>query len=539
MSGAPLVFAGFPNPIGWTIDKVKGFITDAATEGFEALIGGLVAWVTDAVIWVVGGVFNFFIDSSDPNVQADWFLADDGPYGTMVGIGAALMVGFLLAGITQGALSGDVGGMLRRMALDLPMSVLGMVGLVTATQVLIRLTDELSTAVMGNFQEDISDFTAVVTSLSRLGGGVASAFVVLLLGLVTVMAGVILVAELTVRSALIYIVVALAPLVFAARLWPALQDVTKKLLYMLFALVLSKLAMAVALSVAAAAAVGAGSGGEVTALPEPEVFAEDPGGSVTQAVGILLAAVSAFGVAAFSPLTVAKLLPLTESAVVAQGLRGMLVRGTQQAASMAYYSQMLSSMRLRRLAQGEQPKTPPAPTSSRFPAGQLALGRGPRRLALPAGSGQGPKALGRGPIPAPPASGSGGPSAGGGSGGAGGGSPGAGTGAAGAGTSAGAAAGGGAGGAAAGGGGAAAAGAAAGPAGVAAAAGVAAVRKGVGAVRRGGDAVAGRAAGAAETAAGRSGDAAGSSTTRPAARDVPSRRVPGGGGGGGESRGGG
>jgi hypothetical protein len=534
---AGYVIAGFPNPIGWTIDKVKGFITGAATEGFEVLIGGLVAWVTDAVVWVVGGVFNFFIDSADPNVQADWFLAEDGPYGTMAGIGAALMIGFLLVGVTQGALSGDVGGMLRRMALDLPASVLGMVGLVTATQVLIRLTDELSTAVMGNFQDDIVDFTAVVASLSRLGGGVASAFVVLVLGLVTVLAGVILVAELTVRSALIYIVVALAPLVFAARLWPALQDVARKLLYLLVALILSKLAMAVALSVAAAAAVGTGSGGEVTALPEPEAFAEDPGGSVTQAVGILLAAVSAFGVAAFSPLTVAKLLPMTEAAIVGQGLRGMPVRGAQQAASTAYYSQMLSSMRLRRLAHGERPKTPPAPTAARFPAGQLALGAGPRRPALPAGSRGGPRSLGRGPRPMPPASSPGGSGAGGGGGAPAGASPGAGAASAGAGTSAGAAAGSGAGGAAVAGGGSAAAGAAAGPVGVAAAAGVAAVRGGVRAVQRGADAVVGRAAGAVDTAAGSPGGAAGTATTRRTAKEAPPRRQPGGGGGD-EGRGG-
>ena len=49
-----------------------------------------------------------------------------------------------------------------------------------------------------------------------------------------------------------------------------------------------------------------------TALPAPEVVSEDPGGSVTQAVGILLAAVAAFGVSAFSPLVIAKLLPITE-----------------------------------------------------------------------------------------------------------------------------------------------------------------------------------------------------------------------------------
>src|SRR3546814_7586767 len=65
---------GFPNPIGWAIDKVTDFVGGVATAGFEMIIGGLVAWVVDAVMWVVGGVFNFFLDSSDPNVQADWFI---------------------------------------------------------------------------------------------------------------------------------------------------------------------------------------------------------------------------------------------------------------------------------------------------------------------------------------------------------------------------------------------------------------------------------------------------------------------------------
>lgn len=247
MSGAgAVIFAGWPNPVGWVIDKVSDFVGGVATAGFEALIGGLAAWVTDAVVWVIGGVFNFFIDSTDPNVQADWFVADDGPYGTMVAIGAGLLLLFLLAGITQGVLAGDVGGMLRRVTVDLPASVLGMVGLVTVTQALIRLTDELSTFVMGNFEDNISDFTAVVTSLSMLAGGGATALVVVLLGLVTVLAGLILVTELAVRAALIYIVVALAPLVFAVRLWPSLEGVAKRTLQLLVALILSKLAMAVA-----------------------------------------------------------------------------------------------------------------------------------------------------------------------------------------------------------------------------------------------------------------------------------------------------
>ena len=340
MAGLPVVVAGFPNPVDWAADKVTGFVGGVAEGGFELVIGGLTAWVLDAVVWVVGGVFSFFLDATDPNVQADWFIAGNGPYATTAAIAATLLVGFVLAGIVQGVLAGDVGGMLRRMALDLPLAVVGMVGLVTLTQALIRLTDELSRALLANFTDDIAQFSAVVGSLSALSGGTATAFVVFLLGLVTVLAGIVLVTVLVVRSTLIYIVVALAPLVFAAQLWPALRGMARKVLELLVALVVSKLVIAVALAVAAAAVVGSGSGGEVTALPPPEVVAENPGGSVAQAVGILLAAMAAFGVAAFSPLLVTKLLPITEAAVVAAGIGSAPLRAGQQALSVTSYARI-------------------------------------------------------------------------------------------------------------------------------------------------------------------------------------------------------
>lgn len=369
------ILASFPNPIDWVIDKATGFVGDAAGAGFGMIIGGLVAWVVDAVVWVVGGVFGFFVNATDPNVQADWFITGHGPYATTAAIGATLLVLFLFAGIIQGTLSGDVGGMLRRMVVDLPVSVLGMVALVTITQALIRLTDVLSAHVLGSFEQDITDFTTVVASLNTLTGGQATAFVVFLLGLVTVIAGIILVAELVIREALIYIVVALAPLVFATRVWPVTKGATRKLLELLCALILSKLVIAVALAVAAAAAVGSGSGGEVTSLPPPEVFAENPGGSVTQAVGILLMAAAAFGVAAFSPLLIAKLLPITEAAVVAQGVRGGPVRAGHQGMMMANTAQMVTGRRLNQLAAGRA-GSGGAAASGAGGGGPAALGAG-------------------------------------------------------------------------------------------------------------------------------------------------------------------
>jgi len=187
-----------------------------------------------------------------------------------------------------------------------------------------------------------------------------------------VLAGVVLVAELVIREALIYIVVALAPLIFATRLWPATKGAASKLLELLCALIVSKLVIAVALAVAAAAAVGTGSGGEVTSLPTPEVYAQNSGGSVTQAVGILLAAAAAFGVAAFSPMLIARLLPLTEAAVVAQGVRGGPMRAGQQSLMMANSAQM-GGRRISQMASGK-------------------IGSG----AVGAGTGSGPAAVGAG-----------------------------------------------------------------------------------------------------------------------------------------------
>lgn len=388
---------GFPLPVDWALDEVSGFVKGQAAAGFEVIAGGLTAWVVDAVVWVVGSVFGFFVDSTDPNVQADWFVTGDGPYATTLSIGASLLLFFVFCGIIEGVVNGDVAGMLRRMILDLPVSVLGMVALVTVTQSLIALTDALSAGILENFADDISEFGAVVATLERLNGGQSTAFVILVLGIITVLAGLVLVAELVIRSALIYFVVALAPLVFACRVWPSTRNAARKLLELLVALIVSKLVIAIALAIAAAAAVGSGSGGEVTALPTPEVWAEDPGGSVTQAVGILLTVAAAFLVAAFSPLLVARLLPVTEAAAVGQGVKGAPFRAAQQGAMVANTTQMMAGRRRwREIAGGSSSSSEGqhAGGALNANAGSGAAGKGAGGAAGGAGSSGGAAAAG-------------------------------------------------------------------------------------------------------------------------------------------------
>jgi hypothetical protein len=262
----------------------------------------------------------------------------------MLSVAAALLLLFVLAGLIQGVLAGDVAGMGRRMVLDLPMAIGGMVSTGAITQLLIDLTDALSEGILSGFGTDIRSFMDGVATVGSLSGGVATALVVFLLGLFTLLAGLVIFIELVIRSALIYLVVGLCPLAFAALLWPVTRGVLRKTLELLCALIVSKVVISLALAIGAAALGGAGSA--PTAAPEiappsatasaGPAAAESDAATVTAAAGVLLAGLATFAVACFSPFVILRLFPVVEGAIVAQGLRSGPLRSAQSAWSMKY-----------------------------------------------------------------------------------------------------------------------------------------------------------------------------------------------------------
>src|SRR5205085_10935200 len=114
-------------------------------------------------------------------------------------------------------------GILGRCTFELPTAVVGMVGLVTVTQALVTLTAQLSKALLDHFGEDVQAFTSAVGSLASLTGGTATAFVVFLLALISVLAGIVLVAAVVVCASLIHILAPIAPPTFPRQPWPALR----------------------------------------------------------------------------------------------------------------------------------------------------------------------------------------------------------------------------------------------------------------------------------------------------------------------------
>lgn len=291
MPGIGIVKDAFGGVTGWAFEKVAD---------------GIARWVLGAVEFFVNGAIDFLRSSARPDVEAAWFASADSPYATVRNVAAVLMVGFVFLGLLQGLVQADPAAMVRRVVGNLPVAVAGMVVTTAVVGRLLELTDALSNAVLASSDQQalhfLSGFGASVTSMT-------SGFAAVLLGLVAVLAALLLWVELIVRSSLVYLLVAISPLGFAAMLWPSARGFLRKTVEILLAVILSKFVIAVALAIGVAALGGAGS----TGAGEPAPAAVGSG------LGTLLVGAVLLGLAAFSPFLVLKLVPVAEGALLAQG----------------------------------------------------------------------------------------------------------------------------------------------------------------------------------------------------------------------------
>jgi type IV secretion system protein TrbL len=329
-----------PNPI----DVVTHVISAPAGWAWEKVAQGIASWVLGAVAFFVDGIVNFLLTSARPNVEAAWFSGPGSPYATVRNIAGVLLLGFLFLGLIQGLLAGDATAMIRRVAADLPAAVLGMIGTTVIVGKLLELTDALSAAVLAHSGGQAVHF---LSGFGVTANGATQGFAAVLLGLVAVIAGLLLWIELMVRSVLIYILVALSPLSFAAMVWPSARGVLHRTIELLLAVILSKLVVCVAISVGVAALAGAGTAGGNNA---------GIGGQATVSMGTLFVGTSILVIAAFAPFLVLKLIPWTETALVAHGMSRSPVRAANSTISTAN-----SANSVARLAGGGSKSAPALP----------------------------------------------------------------------------------------------------------------------------------------------------------------------------------
>lgn len=300
------------------IGAVGGAVGGAVASVAKGILDQIGQGIADAVGSLFGEVSAFLTSSSSPQVTVGSFVGGNGAYHQVAQLAAVTMVLFMFFAVIQGVLAGDPVAMVGRMLRNVPLAVLAIFGFPWAVDQLVGLVDAVCASLLptGTTLTSIAGVYAADQVRAAVGGfGVPA----ILTELFVFLGGLLIYAELVVRAALVTVVVALAPLSFAAMVWPAARGAARKVVELVAAIVLSKLTIWVAL------AVGIG-------LFQTHAQSVAPSG---QAWGQMISGAAIIGVAVFAPFVVWRLLPVAEAAMVAQGLSRMPGRAAMNTAQTA------------------------------------------------------------------------------------------------------------------------------------------------------------------------------------------------------------
>ncbi len=313
------------------VGVVSGWFTEAAGWAVDSVIAAVTAWVLAGVISLIEAIWGFIDLSSDPVLDAAWFSGDaTSPFSAALAIGSVMTAVTVLAAVIRAVLAGSVGGITKAVGHDLPAAVLLSVATIGFATVGLDATNAMSDWVWQATRDDAMagfDNVAAVVRSGVPGGG----FLAVAVGLVMLAAMLFLWVVLFVREALIYLVIVFSvAFAWPLMVFPPLRDSARKTAELLLALILCKpvIVLAMSIGVSALAAVGDDDNG----LSE-----------FTRMIGTLVVGVIVFGMAAFMPFLVWKLMPIVAAAVVAQGVAGGPARAAQQGMQMQFYGRQLTS----------------------------------------------------------------------------------------------------------------------------------------------------------------------------------------------------
>lgn len=321
-------------PIGNPFDDLWSFVTSP----FESLVGwagdkifeGITNWIAKGCVQLLGFVWLVMDRTASPHLDAEWFSGTaNSPYQVAARIGGLVLLGVFFVSIAHGVATGDVGGVMRRAFADLPMTVFVMLALVTLTQAAVGLTDAMSDSVWEGMRTNaVGVFDGIGRITTTVPGGTFLAPLVLLVLMIALL---FLWFVLMLRDSLIYLVVVLA-IAFGlpGMVWPTLRGMARHTIELLAALILAKPVIALALSV------GVGALGGVGATGTPGDGIIDNG---LAEFGTLVVGIITFGLAAFMPYLVYRLIPVVAAATVAAGVASGPLRAASTGMQFQYYAQ--------------------------------------------------------------------------------------------------------------------------------------------------------------------------------------------------------
>lgn len=278
-----------------------GLAGDAAGAIIELVLGIIFGFVADAVAAITSALAPTFNgDSTRVDLTGGWFSTDGGSSVTAMTsvIAGSLVLVFLLLALVRALFAGEFSAMWRASLIDVPVAFLGTALTVIVASALLEIVDVASIGLLGADGEQLAAFSESLADAERLTG---AGLLGILFGLLFIVGAVLVWIQLLVRAALIYIVIAFAPILWVTRAYPGTRSISRRGIEIAVALIASKFVMAVSFRLGAEAMRSGGVAGD-----EVDLSAMLVGSAI-----MLLTA--------FMPMAVFKVIPIVESATAASG----------------------------------------------------------------------------------------------------------------------------------------------------------------------------------------------------------------------------
>jgi len=289
----------------------------------KALGSALLGSIGKGASAVVHALLGFITSTSDPSFGGGWWSsAGIALFERVVAVTGSLLALAFMFSIISAVLSGDR-SLLARAFVRLPVAVLQIALVVSVTGALVAASDQIAAEISRGATTNLSRFVTL-DMISAISG---SGFVGLVCGGLVILAALAVWAELLVRSALIYLAVLTAPLVFAAGVHPSASGLKHRYIEGALALISSKIVIALAFATGSAMLSGIG---------------RSP--SFATAVGALLEALCVLSVAAFAPFILLRLFIGAEGIIAAEGLARRPARAAIATTGMAQTASGASTM---------------------------------------------------------------------------------------------------------------------------------------------------------------------------------------------------
>ena len=314
-----MIFAIDLNPVDDVIDGVGDLLGGAAEAAGEAVLDVVVKFVFGLIANAVTSITSSIVTAMNATTSVDldggFFPALTPIRRTVLGMSMALVLALFFLAILRSLAAGEPGAIIRAALVDVPAALFTTVASVSVAWVLIRVVDQASLAVTGDVATAMGRFSAALSTVDALTG---AGLLGIIFGLLFVVGAILVWLQLLVRSAMLYILIVLAPLGFATRAHPTTRPIARRTIEMGVALILSKFAVAVAFGVGAAAI--------------------DSSNGVSTAEGVdltgMMTGVAVMLMAAFMPWVIWKAIPVVEAAAVTAGVERSPGRAATTAASL-------------------------------------------------------------------------------------------------------------------------------------------------------------------------------------------------------------